>query len=73
MIHVPCGRLSRNSACMSKVKCTKRYSRHKGKDGYPKYRIRSPENCCLTAKIRMRGNQEIRVDNGCVGPHNPLF
>ncbi|KAG8235131.1 hypothetical protein J437_LFUL012327 [Ladona fulva] len=60
MIHGPCGRLNMNSRCMSE-------------DGYPKYRRRSPENGGFYAKIRMRGNQEIEVDNQWVVAYNLLL
>lgn len=79
MIHGPCGLLNKDSPCMRDNKCTKRYPRsfsnetQTGEDGYPKYRRRSPENGGFTAKIKMKNNAEIEVDNQWVVPYSPLL
>ena len=79
MVHGPCGELNRNSPCMKDEKCTKRYPKPflnetvTGEDGYPKYRRRSPEQGGFTAKIKIRGNEEIQVNNQWVVPYNPLL
>lgn len=79
MVHGPCGDLNRNSPCMKDKKCTKRYPKPflnetvTGEDGYPKYRRRSPEQGGFTAKIKIRGHEEIQINNQWVVPYNPLL
>ncbi|QQP49076.1 ATP-dependent DNA helicase, partial [Caligus rogercresseyi] len=74
MVHGPCGDLNRNSNCMEKGKCTKRFPRQMlqatqtGEDGYPLYRRRTPEDGGFTA--RKKG---LQLDNRWVVPHSPLL
>ena len=67
MVHGLCGELNRNSLCTKDEKCTKPYPKPflnetvTGEDGYSKRR--SPEQGRFTAKIKIRSNEEIQVNN----------
>ncbi|GBP59614.1 hypothetical protein EVAR_44832_1 [Eumeta japonica] len=69
MVHGPCGELNRSSPCMKDEKYTKRYPKPfsnetiTDENRYSKYRRRSPEQGECMAKIKIRGNEEIQVDN----------
>lgn len=78
MIHGPCGSLNRNSPCMKDGKCTKQYPRNfsrdtqAGRDGYPQYRRRSPEEGGQKTTIKIR-NIDVDVDNRWVVPYSPIL
>nr|XP_060632277.1 uncharacterized protein LOC132775579 [Anolis sagrei ordinatus] len=79
MIHGPCGNLNMNAPCMKEGKCSKKYPRQlvtdtqTGHDGYPLYRRRAPSDGGFTAKLKIRGNTEVEVDNRWVVPYSPLL
>ena len=67
---------------MKDGKCSKKFPKEfinetqTGKDGYPKYRRRSPEQGGHVTKIRMKINgfyQEVEMDNRSVIPHNRVL
>ncbi|GBP64919.1 hypothetical protein EVAR_49213_1 [Eumeta japonica] len=64
---------------MKDEKFTKRYTKPflnetvTGEDAHPKYRRRSPEQGGFTAKMQIRGNEEIQVNNQLVVLYNPLL
>lgn len=78
MVHGPCGTINPHSPCMVNGKCTKRYPRdllhetQTGKDGYPQYRRRKPEDGGYTTKIKIK-NVEIDIDNRWIVPYCPLL
>ena len=79
MIHGPCGNINVNAPCMKDGKCSKHYPRkfiketQTGQDGYPAYRRRAPQDGGFTAKIKIKGNMEIEVDNKWVVPFSPIL
>lgn len=78
MIHGPCGSINPNSPCMKDGVCTKRYPRgfntetQTGKDGYPQYRRRKPEDGGFETKIKMN-NRESNIDNRWIVPYSPIL
>ena len=74
MLHGPCGTLNPSSPCMKDGMCTKRYPRQfvqdtqTGRDGYPLYRRRNPQQGGFTVK---RG--QVEYDNRWVVPYCPLL
>ncbi|XP_034044527.1 uncharacterized protein LOC117526576 [Thalassophryne amazonica] len=78
MVHGPCGQLNQNSPCMEDGKCTKRFPKQllqetqTGRDGYPLYRRRAPEDDGHTAKLQVRG-QEVEIDKRWIIPYNKLL
>lgn len=79
MVHGPCGALNTNSPCMQNGHCTKRFPKAMnqqtitGEDGYPKYRRRSLQQGGFAAEIRLRGQQQMVVDNRWVVPYSPVL
>lgn len=80
MIHGPCGSINLNSPCMKDGVCTKRYPRcfifetQSGKDGYPQYRRRKPEDLPLKFKTTIKiNNKDFDVDNRWVVPYSPIL
>ncbi|XP_064619488.1 uncharacterized protein LOC135482932 [Lineus longissimus] len=80
MVHGPCGPLNPKSPCIKEGKCTKdfpksfRQATEQGKDGYPKYRRRMPEDGGNTLTIRRQQQSqayEIEIDNRWIVPFNP--
>ena len=78
MIHGPCGILNDKCPCMKDGKCSKQYpwNLHEetvsGKDGYPEYRRRSPEDGGQSFTSTVRGNR-MTIDNRWVVPYSPLL
>lgn len=74
MIHGPCGTANSTSPCMKNNICSKKYpmplhrETQTGKDGYPLYRRRSPDDGGFTVNIN--GNC---LDNRWVVPYNPVL
>ncbi|GFQ88447.1 ATP-dependent DNA helicase [Trichonephila clavata] len=68
MVHGPCGVINPFSPCMKNRRCTKRYPRdflketQTGRDGYPLYRRRRPEDGGFSTVINIR-HSEVVVDN----------
>lgn len=82
MIHGPCGQLNPKSPCMANNNCSKDYPKQliletqTGRDGYPLYRRRKPEDGGFTAKLKMKLDKEYReleIDNRWVVPYCPLL
>lgn len=78
MIHGPCGSINPKSPCMKDGFCTAKYPRslisetQTGKDGYPQYRRRKPEEGGFQTMIRM-SNKELYVDNRWIVPYSPIL
>ncbi|GFR12144.1 ATP-dependent DNA helicase [Trichonephila clavata] len=78
MVHGPCGAIKPFSPCMKDGKCTKRYPRdflketQTGKDGYPLYRRRRPEDGGFSAVMNVR-HSDVVVDNRWIVPYCPLL
>jgi hypothetical protein len=59
--------------------CTKKFPKdllqetQSGDDGYPLYRRRKPDAGGFTAKMKIRGGDEIEIDNRWIVPYSPLF
>ncbi|XP_054266833.1 uncharacterized protein LOC128989005 [Macrosteles quadrilineatus] len=79
MIHGPCGNYNTSAPCMKDSKCTKTYPRalldatQTNANGYPLYRRAAPEDGGRTATIRIRGGEEVVIDNSWIVPYNPLL
>ena len=79
MLHGPCGPMNKNSPCMRDGRCTKNYPRpflretQMGEDGYPLYRRLHPDDGGVSIKLRIRGGQEVIIDNRWVVPYCPLL
>ena len=79
MLHGPCGLLNKNSPCMRDGKCTRNYPRaflqetQTGEDGYPLYRRLHPNDGGFTVKLKVRGGEEVVIDNRWVVPYCPLL
>ncbi|GFQ66807.1 ATP-dependent DNA helicase [Trichonephila clavata] len=77
MVHGPCGAIKPFSPCMKDGKCTKRYPRdflketQTGKDGYPLYRRRRPEDGGFSAVMNVR-HSDVVVDNRWI-VHTALY
>ncbi|GFQ92396.1 ATP-dependent DNA helicase [Trichonephila clavata] len=78
MVHGPCGVINPFSPCMKIGRCTKRYPRdflketQTGRDGYPLYRRRRPEDGGFPTVINVR-HSEVVVDNRWIFPYCPLL
>ncbi|GFQ71286.1 helitron_like_N domain-containing protein [Trichonephila clavata] len=78
MVHGPCGVINPFSPCMKNGRCTKRYLRdflketQTGRDGYPLYRRRRPEDGGFSTVISIR-HSEVVVDNRWTVPYCPLL
>ncbi|GFQ83182.1 ATP-dependent DNA helicase PIF1 [Trichonephila clavata] len=78
MVHGPCGVINPFSPCMKNGRCTKRYPRdflketQTGRDGYPLYRRRRPEDGGFSTVINIR-HSEVVVDNRWIVPYCPLL
>ena len=74
MLHGPCGTLNPSSPCMKDGMCTKRYPRQfvqdtqTGRDGYPLYRRRNPQQGGFTVT-----KGQVEYDNRWVVPYCPLL
>ncbi|UYV79530.1 hypothetical protein LAZ67_17003027 [Cordylochernes scorpioides] len=79
MIHGPCGEYNPVSPCMKNSSCSKKYPKQflletqTNENGYPLYRRRAPEAGGFTAKVRIRGREEVTIDNRWVVPYSPLL
>ncbi|UYV79262.1 hypothetical protein LAZ67_17001830 [Cordylochernes scorpioides] len=79
MIHGPCGEYNPVSPCMKNSSCSKKYSKQflletqTNENGYPLYRRSAPEAGGFTAKVRIRGREEVTIDNRWVVPYSPLL
>lgn len=79
MLHGPCGQLNKNSPCMRDGRCTKNYPRpflretQTGEDGYPLYRRLQPNDGGVSVRLKIRGGEEVIVDNRWVVPYCPLL
>ena len=79
MVHGPCGVLNHNLPCMKDGHYTKSYPRKlltetkTGQDGYPLYRMRSPDDIGFVAMVTMRNGQEVEVDNRWIVLYYPLL
>ena len=82
IVRGPCGRFNPNSPRMKDGKCTKNYPKQAlketqtGRDGYPLYKSRKPEDGGSTAKINFRlcgQYQEVEIDNRWIVPYCPLL
>ena len=79
MIHGPCGAINPTSPCMKNGKCVKRYPRklakdtQAGVDGYLLYRRRRPEDGGFTARIKVKKDYYVEIDNRWIVPHCPLL
>ncbi|GFT32624.1 helitron_like_N domain-containing protein [Trichonephila clavipes] len=77
MIHGPCGVINPFSPCMKDGRCTKRYPRdflketQTGKDAYPLYRRKKPEDGGFSTVIKVR-HSEVVVDNRWIVSYCPL-
>ncbi|UYV61693.1 hypothetical protein LAZ67_1005935 [Cordylochernes scorpioides] len=79
MIHGPCGEYNPVSPCMKNSSCSKKYPKQflletqTNENGYPLYRRRAPEAGGFTAKVKIRGREEVTIDNRWVVPYSPLL
>ncbi|UYV67627.1 hypothetical protein LAZ67_5001401 [Cordylochernes scorpioides] len=79
MIHGPCGEYNPVSPCMKNSSCSKKYPKQflletqPNENGYPLYRRRAPEAGGFTAKVKIRGREEVTIDNRWVVPYSPLL
>ncbi|UYV75392.1 hypothetical protein LAZ67_13000113 [Cordylochernes scorpioides] len=79
MIHGPCGEYNPVSPCMKNSSCSKKYPKQflletqTNENDYPLYRRRAPEAGGFTAKIKIRGREEVTIDNRWVVPYSPLL
>ncbi|GFR11179.1 ATP-dependent DNA helicase PIF1 [Trichonephila clavata] len=77
MVHGPCGVINPFPPCMKNGRCTKRYPRdflketQTGRDGYPLYRRRRPEDGGFSTVINIR-HSEVVVDNRWIVSHTAL-
>jgi len=78
MIHGPCGKYNPKSPCMKDGKCSKKFPRpfvketQTGKDGFPLYKRRSPEDGGLSFELTTT-KSSITVDNRWVVPYNSVL
>ncbi|GFQ70139.1 ATP-dependent DNA helicase [Trichonephila clavata] len=78
VVHGPCGVINPFSLCMKNGRCTKRYHRdflketQTGRDGYPLYCRRRPEDGGFSTVINIR-HSEVVVDNRWIVPYCPLL
>ncbi|UYV63474.1 hypothetical protein LAZ67_2004170 [Cordylochernes scorpioides] len=79
MIHGPCGEYNPVSPFMKNSSCSKKYPKQflletqTNENGYPLYRRRAPEAGGFTAKVKIRGREEVTIDNRWVVPYSPLL
>ncbi|UYV82514.1 hypothetical protein LAZ67_21002633, partial [Cordylochernes scorpioides] len=79
MIHGPCGEYNPVSPCMKNSSCSKKYPKQflletqTNENGYPLYRRRAPEAGGFTAKVKIRGREEVTIDNRWVVPYSPFL
>ncbi|UYV65861.1 hypothetical protein LAZ67_3005737 [Cordylochernes scorpioides] len=79
MIHGPCGEYNPVSPCMKNSSCSKKYPKQflletqTNENGYPLYRRRAPEAGGFTSKVKIRGREEVTIDNRWVVPYSPLL
>ncbi|GFR18634.1 helitron_like_N domain-containing protein [Trichonephila clavata] len=70
MVHGPCGIINPFSPCMKNGRCTKRYPRdflketQTGRDGYPLYRRRRPEDGGFSTVINVRHSEVVVITSG---------
>lgn len=78
MIHGPCCEINPTSPCMKNGICSKKYPRkfvsetQTGKEGYPLYRRRDPNNGGQTTTLNIRGKPVI-IDNRNIVPYSPFL
>ncbi|GFT29872.1 ATP-dependent DNA helicase [Trichonephila clavipes] len=78
IIHGPCRVIDPFSPCMKDGRCTKRYPQdilketQTGKDGYPLYHRRKPEDGGFSTVIKVQ-HSEVIVDNRWIVPYCPLL
>ncbi|KAL0860054.1 hypothetical protein ABMA27_010369 [Loxostege sticticalis] len=76
MVHGPCGSLKTNSPCMQNGQWFPKAMNQQtitGEDGYPNYRRSSLQQGGFAAEIRLRGQQQMVVDNRWVVPYSPVL
>ena len=80
MIHGPCGKdLNKDAPCMRNGKCSKQYPRpfraetETGKDGYPAYRRRHPNDEGRHTTIKMAKGKVVTITNQWIVPYCPFL
>ncbi|UYV71984.1 hypothetical protein LAZ67_9001443, partial [Cordylochernes scorpioides] len=79
MIHGPCGEYNPVSPCMKNSSRSKKYPKQflletqTNENGYPLYKRRATEAGGFTAKVKIRGREEVTIDNRWMVPYSPLL
>ncbi|UYV80771.1 hypothetical protein LAZ67_19001682 [Cordylochernes scorpioides] len=63
----------KNSSCSKKYPKQFLLETQTNENGYPLYRRRAPEAGGFTAKVKIRGREEVTIDNRWVVPYSPLL